>query len=76
MIQSILCEHFDEYEFKEKFTILIEASVKLMNFGRTSPSWPAASSSAASHNDKTVPTSCAKHSVQVRSAFALPSICC
>lgn len=55
-------------------TILIEASVRLINFGRTSPSSPAASSSAASHNDKTVPTSCAKHSVHVRSVFGLPSV--
>lgn len=55
-------------------TILIDASVRLMNLGRTSPSWPAASSSAASHKDNTVPTSCAKHSVQVLSAFAFPSV--
>lgn len=54
-------------------TILIEASVKLMNLGKTSPSSPAASSSAASHRERTVPTSWEKHSVQVRSALGLPS---
>lgn len=59
-----------------KVTILIEASVRLMNFGRTSPSCPAESNSAASHNERIVPTSCAKHSVQVRSALALPSTKC
>lgn len=54
-------------------TILMDASVRLMNLGRTSPSSPAASSSAASHSESTVPTSWAKHSVQVRSALARPS---
>lgn len=54
-------------------TIVIEASVRLINFGRTSPSSPATSSSAASHRDKTVPTSCAKHSIQFLSAFGRPS---
>lgn len=44
-------------------TILIEASARLMNVGATSPSWPAASSAEASHNDKIVPTSWAKDSV-------------
>ena len=53
--------------------ILIEASVRLRNLGRTSPSSPAASSSAASHSDKTVPTNWAKHSVHVRSGLGLPS---
>lgn len=38
------------------FTILIEASVRLMNLGSTSPSSPAASNSAASQSDSTVPT--------------------
>jgi len=52
---------------------LIEASVRFMNLGRTSPSWPAVSNSAASHKDRTVPTSCAKHSVHVRSVLAFPS---
>ncbi len=70
-IYSDQCEYSTECE--KIFTILIDASVRLMNLGSTSPSWPAASSSAASQSDKTVPTSCAKHSVQVRSAFGLPS---
>lgn len=55
-------------------TILMDASVRLRNLGRTSPFSPAASSSAASHSDNTVPTSCAKHSVQVRSALGWPSV--
>ena len=55
------------------FTIFMDESVKLMNFGSTSPSWPAPSNSAASHRESTVPTNCAKHSVQVRSGFGLPS---
>ena len=55
-------------------TILIEASARLTNVGATSPSWPAASSAAASHRERTVPTSCAKHSVQFRSALGLPSV--
>lgn len=38
------------------------------------PSSPAASSSAASHKESTVPTSCAKHSDHVLSGFGLPSI--
>lgn len=54
-------------------TILIDASVRLMNLGRTPPSGPAASSSAASQSDSTVPTSCAKHSVHVLSGFGRPS---
>lgn len=54
--------------------ILIEASVRLMNLGNTSPSSPAASSSAASHKERTVPTSCAKHSVHVRSGLGRPSV--
>lgn len=54
--------------------ILMEASVRLRNLGRTSPSSPAASSSAASHSDRTVPTSWAKHSVHVRSGLGLPSV--
>ena len=53
-------------------TILIDASVRLMNLGSTSPSSPAASSSAASQSDRTVPTSWAKHSVHVLSAFGCP----
>lgn len=53
-------------------TILIEASVMLMKVGMTSPSSPAASSWAASHSERTVPTSCAKHSVHTRSALGLP----
>lgn len=61
------------YSILGDHTILIEASVKLINLGRTSPFSPAASSSAASHSDKTVPTSCEKHSVQVLSGFGLPS---
>ncbi len=48
--------------------------MRFINLGRTSPSAPAASSSAASHKDSTVPTSCAKHSVHVRSAFGRPSV--
>lgn len=47
--------------------------MRLMNLGRTSPSSPAASSSAASHKESTVPTSCAKHSAHVLSGFGLPS---
>lgn len=54
-------------------TILIDASVRLINLGRTSPSSPAASSSAASQSDSTVPTSCAKHSVHVLSGLGRPS---
>ena len=54
-------------------TILIEASAKLMKVGATSPSSPATSSAAASHNDNTVPTSWAKHSVHVLSACGRPS---
>lgn len=50
-----------------RHTILMEASVRLMKVGTTSPSSPAASSCAASHNDKTVPTNCAKHSFHTRS---------
>lgn len=46
-----------EGEGKRRITILIDASVRFMNLGSTSPSSPAASSSAASHNDRTVPTS-------------------
>ena len=41
----------------EKVTIFIEASAKLINVGATSPSCPAASRAAASHRDRTVPTS-------------------
>ena len=44
-------------ELSKGCTILIEASARLMNVGATSPSWPAASSAEASHNDKIVPTS-------------------
>lgn len=44
---------------KEKYgviyTILIEASARLMKVGATSPSGPAASSAAESHNERTVP---------------------
>ena len=58
----------------ERQTIFIDASAKLTKVGATSPSWPAASSAAASHNESTVPTSCAKHSVQFRSALGFPSV--
>lgn len=67
--QSYQAEHVGGY-----LTTLSEASVRLMNLGRTSPSSPAASNSAASHKERTVPTSCAKDSVQVLSGFGLPSI--
>ena len=53
-------------------TILIEASVRLMKVGMTSPSSPAASNWAASHKERTVPTSCAKDSFQTRSVLGLP----
>ncbi len=52
----------------------MEASVRLMNLGKTSPSSPAASSSAASQRESTVPTSWAKHSVHVLSRFGFPSV--
>lgn len=51
---------------------MIDASVKFIKVGITSPSSPAASSWAASHRDRTVPTSCAKHSVHARSELGLP----
>lgn len=75
MIRSAFtCEHIHAFPNNRlRHTILIEASVRLMNLGRTSPSSPAASSSAASQRDKTVPTSWAKHSVHVRSALGRPS---
>jgi len=56
----------------EYFTILIDASARLINVGATSPSWPALSSAAASQSDSTVPTSWAKHSVHLRSIVGLP----
>lgn len=52
---------------RQKRTILMEASVKLIKVGVTSSLSPAASSCAASHRDKTVPTSWAKHSFHTRS---------
>ena len=51
----------------------MEASARLMKVGATSPSCPAASSAAASHSERTVPTSCAKHSVQDLSGYGRPS---
>lgn len=54
-------------------TILIEASVKFKNVGTTSSFSPAASNSAASHNDKTFPLSCAKHSFHDLSCPGFPS---
>ena len=53
-------------------TILIEASAKLMNDGATSPSWPAVSRASASQNERTVPTSWAKHSVHTRFGLGFP----
>ena len=44
-----------------------------MNVAGTSPLSPAASRAAASQSDNTVPTSCAKHSVQERSTNGRPS---
>ena len=55
-------------------TILMEASVRLMNIGATPAPCSEASNSTASHNDSTVPCNCAKHSFHDLSAFGFPSV--
>lgn len=60
--------------FDGEHTILMVASVRFMKVGMTSPSSPAASSWAASHRDRTVPTSWAKHSDHTRSVLGLPPV--